>query len=83
MDFLHFGKPFTRLHLTGYGHVLTLYEITRDFFKKNVTFFKNENALTFLFFKVMSSDFEDFWSGPETFISGVFCARAGPEEGIL
>ena len=43
-------------------------------------------ALTFLFFKVMSSDFEGFFvwtSNVHNSISGVFCAQASPEDGIL
>ena len=40
------------MQLTGYGHVLTLYEKTLDFEKKKEKsefFPKNENALTFFF----------------------------------
>ena len=53
-------------------------------FRLFLGFLKNiQNAVNIVFFKVMSLGFQDFLSRPETFISGVFWARAGPGDGIL
>ncbi len=52
-------SAFRDLELTGYDHVLTESNISKEkkfeFFQK-IEIFKN--ALTFVFFKVMSSDFQ-------------------------
>ena len=45
-------------------------------------FLEIQNALTFLFERVVRPDFQRFLSDSNSFISGVFCDRVHPRRGI-